>query len=100
MVVYNTTNKVMHDIADVWQLWAKEVLIPMMMQTGLFTEAKFYNLVGHDDEEGKIFVIQYHCASMKEYDTFVKEYDEQFRIMGQRKFANSYITFRTIMEEL
>jgi hypothetical protein len=74
MFVYNITNKVNHDILDEWIRWQKEVQIPEIMLTGVFTGHKFYKLLDQDDSDGTTYVIQYLCESKEHYNRYLTEF--------------------------
>lgn len=98
MLILNITTKVMHEIEKDWLQWMKDVWMKEMMATGLFSECRFCKLMDNDDEEGLMYVTQFYCDTMENYNTFVDEQDERLRQLGHQQFGNSFISFRTIME--
>lgn len=100
MLILNITTKVTHAIEADWKQWTRTVWIPMMVDTGLFGEFRFCKLRENDDEEGKMYVVQLHCDSEENYQTFLKEYDETIRQNTYARFGDAFIAFRTVMETL
>lgn len=100
MLILNVTSKVAHRIEQEWKTWTREVWIPKMLATGLFGEFRFCKLRENDDEEGRMYVVQLHCDSEENYQTFLKEYDEMIRKEAYAQFGDAFIAFRTVMETL
>ncbi|WP_158605908.1 DUF4286 family protein [Taibaiella sp. KBW10] len=98
MLILNITTKVMHSIEQDWLQWMKSTWIKEMQDTGLFGEHRFCKLQGNDDEEGVMYVTQFHCDTLENYNTFLSEQDERLRSLGHQQFGNAFISFRTIME--
>lgn len=100
MIVYNITTKVDHTILTEWIRWQKEIHIPEMMATNLFTEYRFYQLLEHDDERGKNFVIQFFAKSRTDYDTYVTQYASQLRKKTLVKWGDKTVSFRTLLQNV
>ncbi|HRP88838.1 MAG TPA: DUF4286 family protein [Edaphocola sp.] len=98
VLILNITSKVLHHIAKEWQKWTQDNWIPMMMKTGLFSSYRFCKLRDNDDDEGQMFVVQFHCDSEEDYHSFINEYDETIRNEAYKQFGNNFISFRTLME--
>jgi len=100
MIVYNITIKVDHEIEDEWIRWQKEIHIPEVISTGLFTEYRFYKLLDHDDEEGKIFVTQFLANNRQDYDTYIKLFSPILRKKALEKWGDKAVSFRTVLQNV
>ncbi|MEO6843898.1 MAG: DUF4286 family protein [Ginsengibacter sp.] len=100
MIVYNITIKVDHEIGDEWIRWQKEIHIPEVMATGAFTEYRFYKLLEHDDEEGKIFVTQFLTNNRQDYDTYIKLFSPILRNKALEKWGDRAVYFRTLLQNV
>lgn len=100
MIIYNVTIKVTPDITGEYLQWLQEEHLPEMMQTGLFSSYRLCRLLESEDPEGATYVVQYHCDSMENYQSYVDEYSLRMRQKGLDKFGNKMVAFRTIMELL
>ena len=98
MIVYNITNKVMHEIVTEWLQWQKEEHIPEIMRTGLFTEYKFFRLLEQEEEEGLTFVVQYFTPSIENYQRYINEFAPALREKAMQKWGHQFVAFRTVME--
>lgn len=100
MIVYNITTKVDHEIGDEWVTWQKKIHIPEIMATGAFTEYRFYKLLDHDDEEGKIFVTQFLTNNRQEYDAYVNLSSPILRKRALEKWGDRAVSFRTLLQNV
>lgn len=100
MFIYNITTKVDHAILNQWLQWQKEVHIPEIMATGLFTDHRFYKLLEHDDHEGGIFVTQFLTASKEDYDKYLLQYAPQLRQKTLDKWNDKVVSFRTLLQNV
>ena len=72
MIIYNVTINIDFDVRDEWLAWMKEVHIPEVMKTGLFTSNQILKVLGNEEAGGATYSIQYMCNSMEQYETYVK----------------------------
>lgn len=100
MFTYNITIKVNHEIVNEWLQWQKEIHIPEIMATGLFTEHRFYQLLEYDDEEGKIFVTQFVVSSKANYNNYLEKFAPQLRKKTLEKWGDKVVSFRTLLQNV
>ena len=72
MFIYNITVKVENEILEKWMQWQKQIHIPEMIATGYFYDYRFYELLEHEEEDGKTFVIQFYASSKNDFDNYVE----------------------------
>lgn len=99
MIVYNVTIKVEHSIAGDWRQWMLREHIPMLLQTGCFTDARLFRLLDQDDSDGPTFCAQYHCNSRKEYDEYIDRFSVEMREETVKHWGNRFVAFRSLMQE-
>ena len=97
MIVYNVSQKINKSILKEWLTWQKEVHIPEIMSTGLFSDYKFYKLLDQDEEEGTTYVIQYFSDSRENYDQYVTRFAPGLREKSVKKWGDGVVTFQTVM---
>ena len=97
MIVYNISQKINKSILKEWLTWQKEVHIPEIMSTGLFSDYKFYKLLDQDEEEGTTYVIQYFSDSRENYDQYVTLFAPMLREKSVKKWGDGVVTFQTVM---
>ena len=100
MFIYNITSKVDHTILNEWLQWQKEIHIPEIMATGLFYEHRFYQLLEHDDEEGKTFVTQYLAKTKEDYDKYLQHFAPLLREKSFQKWGDQVIGFRSLLQNV
>lgn len=100
MYTLNITYKVSHGILAEWLPWEKEKHIPEIMDTGWFSDYRFYRLMHHEDEEGDTFVLQLIMSSIEAYENFIATDDEMLRKTAYGKWGDHFIAFRTLLEHV
>lgn len=100
MFIYNVTVHVEPTIEQEWLDWMKENHLPKMVQTGQFLAAKLFKVITDQDHGGVSYATQYHCASRKDYETYIEQYATTLRKDAIDRFGNSILAFRTQLEEI
>jgi hypothetical protein len=100
LFIYNITVKVDTAIAKEWLQWQKEIHIPEIMETGLFHEYRFYELIDHDEADGKTYVLQCLTSERDNYDKYLKLFAPLLRQKAFQKWGNRFIGFRTLLKEV
>ena len=100
MIIYNVTVKIESEVAKEWLQWMKNEHIPEVIHTGLFTHARILKLIGHDDEQGIAYAIQYHCRDMASLEKYQAEFAKELQSKHTERYKDKYVAFRTIMQEL
>lgn len=89
-----------HTVCDAWLQWQKEINIPEIMDSGLFYEHRFYQLLEHDDEEGRTFVTQFLTNLRSDYDKYLNEYAPELRKKNSEKWGNHVVSFRSLLQNV
>lgn len=97
MFVYNITSKVDHAVVEDWLHWQKKIHIPAILDTGCFYEHRFYELLEHEEEDGKTFVVQFLAASKSDYNRYLEIYAPALRQKSIEKWKDNVFSFRTLL---
>ena len=97
MIIYNVTVNVEDSIHDEWLGWSREVHIPEVLQTGMFSECRLCRVL-NDEDTGKTYSFQYSCDSMDKYNRYISEFAPALRAAVSKKFGDKFIAFRTLLE--
>ncbi|HXS58444.1 MAG TPA: DUF4286 family protein [Hanamia sp.] len=100
MFIYNVTTKVDHSICKEWQQWQKDIHIPEIMKSELFYEHRFYQLLEHDDEEGKTFVTQFLTHSKSDYEKYLHQFAPDLRKKSLERWGAKVISFRSLLKSV
>lgn len=98
MIIYNVTIKLQAGIHSPWLAWMQQEHIPAVVATGCFENAKLLRLLDIDDEEGPTYAVQYFAAARADYDRYIEKFAAEMREESFRKWGDSFIAFRSIME--
>jgi hypothetical protein len=100
MFIYNITVKVENQILEEWMQWQKEIYIPEMVATGCFYDHRFYELLEHEEGDGKTFVIQFYANSKSDYDNYVESFAMQLGQKSAEKWNDHVIYFGTLLQNV
>ncbi len=98
MIIYNVTVNINHEVHNEWLLWMKEVHIPEVLGTGIFTESKMLRLIGDEDSGGITYAVQYTCGSMSDYEKYRDNFAPGLQQKALDKFKDKFVAFRTLLE--
>lgn len=98
MILYNVTVKIMTPFREDWETWMRQIHIPDVMNTGLFTEYKMSRILGEDEKQGVTFAIQYLSPSMEKFREYQDNHAKKLQADHTEKYRDKYVAFRTIME--
>ena len=98
MIVHNITVKVDPAIGEQWKQWQVNEYIPAVMSTSLFTEYRFYKLLGEHEEGGSTYVIQFFANTAAQLNEYLEKHAPHFKEIALEKWGNQFIAFRTTME--
>ncbi len=98
VILYNVTVKVETSIAPSWLQWMQEVHVPDVMQTGCFTSYRICQLLGHDDDQGVTFAIQYECPGRLHLERYQHEFASSLQKEHAERFPDKFVAFRSLLE--
>jgi hypothetical protein len=99
MIIYNVTINIEDDIKNEWIEWMKEVHIPDVMATNLFTEFRFCRVMVNE-ESGSTYSIQYSCKDMITFENYRDNYAPALQQEHLNKFGGKFVAFRTLLEQV
>jgi hypothetical protein len=100
MFIYNVTLSIDKVIEPEWVHWMKAEHIPHVMNTGLFTDYKFFKVLSHDDPSTSSFCVMYTTPALDNFVKYLNEHAPALRAEVDQKYAGKYAAFRTLLEEV
>ena len=100
MFIYNVTVSVSRSIEAEWIQWMKDVHIPNVLRTGMFTGHKFYKVLSHDDPSTSSYCTMYSEPVLDNFVKYLNEMAPALRKEVDDKFGGQYAAFRTLLEEI
>lgn len=97
MIIYNVTVKVDNEIHEEWLKWMREIHIPDVLKTGLFTENRIYKVLV-DDEDGVTYAVQYSCRNIDDYKKYETEHAPRLQKEHTDRYNDKALAFRTLLE--
>ena len=100
MLIYNVTVSVNKTIETDWVQWMKDVHIPHVLNTGLFTGHQFYKVLSHDDPSTSSFFTMYFVSALDNFVKYLNDFAPALRQEVDKRFGGQYAAFRTLLEEV
>jgi len=100
MIVYNVTVKIDLNVHELWVKWMKEDHIPKVMETGCFTDHKFYRIMEENQSDGMTYAIQYFANELSNYFDYKEKYAESMQKDMRDTWPDKYAAFRTLLREI
>ncbi len=97
MIIYNVTVNIDEDVAVEWLQWMKDVHIPEVMQTGMFTDQRICRVLA-EEAGGLTYAIQYTCKDMETYEKYRDEFAPALQQATAKKYGGKFVAFRTLLE--
>jgi hypothetical protein len=100
MLIYNVTVNVEEAVHQQWLKWMREIYIPEMLQTNLFTNARILRVMVDEQMGGITFSVQYYAKDKKSLERYYSEYLDAFSIKERQHFSDQLVSFSTELEVL
>jgi hypothetical protein len=97
-IIHNVTIIIDHSVHDEWLSWMKEIHIPEVLATGMFSSCRILKVVEEHNPDGHSYAMQYLSPSRAQYDTYQEKFAPIMRAKVEEKFAGKYGAFRTCLE--
>ena len=97
MVLYSVTVNVADEVHAEWLHWMRTVHVPDVMNTGCFVMNKIMKLKD-PVQDGNTYSFQYFAESDEILTDYLNNHAPSLRADVDRKFANQYLAFRTILD--
>jgi len=98
MIIYNVTVNIEDSVHNEWLQWMKEVHIPEVLKTGLFSQSRLSKVLIDEEMGGQTYSIQYSCNSMSDYEKYEELYAPGLRQETEQRYKGKTVFFRTLLE--
>ena len=98
MILYSVTVNIDHSVHEDWFRWMKDVHIPDVMKTGMFSENRMLRLLGDEDSGGVTYSIQYTCADIQTLEKYQNEHAPTLQQEHTERYKDKFVAFRTLLE--
>jgi hypothetical protein len=98
-IIYNVTVGVSKEIKDQWLQYLREIHIPRMLKTGMFTSARLLRVHAFE-QEALTYSVQYLAESRALFEEYQKEYASVIDEGYNASFRQSAPCFTTVLEVL
>ncbi|GAB3260814.1 hypothetical protein GCM10027347_25420 [Larkinella harenae] len=100
MILYNLTVNIDKTVEREWLNWMRAEHVPAVMATGLPQAHKILHLLTEVDNGGATYTFQFSFLSKLDFFRFQKYHSDDLLEQIQQRFANQYVTFQSLLEEV
>jgi hypothetical protein len=98
-IIYNVTVGVTPEIRDQWLQYMREVQIPRVLKTGMFTSARLLRVHAFE-KDALTYSVQYLAENRDCYEEYQKEFAANIDAEYRNAFGQNATNFATILEVL
>ncbi len=95
MIIYSVRVSIQNEVLEDWKQWMKEVHIPDVMNTGIFSACQMSRLLEENDLDSTIFNMQYHCESMDAFNRYQESFAPQLQKDHTERYQGKYEASRS-----
>ena len=101
MIIYNVKVSIDDDVHDDWLRWMKDVHIPDVMKTGMFTDHNICRVLSdptHNLHVGHSYSIQYVCKNMDDYNRYMEDFAPRLQQEHSNRYKGKFEASRILLE--
>jgi hypothetical protein len=98
-IIYNITIGVSAEVRDQWLQYMREVQIPRVLKTGLFTSARLLRVHAFE-QDALTYSVQYLAENRGCYEEYQREFAPAIDSEYRHAFGQNATSFATILEVL
>lgn len=99
MILYNVTVNIDKEVEEEWLQWMKQIHIPNVLNTGMFTDHKIFRIMS-DEPQGTSYSIQFFANTMEKLNRYQAEFAPALQAETMQKYGNHLVAFRTLLESV
>lgn len=99
MVICNTTISIDNQVAEEWSKWMKSTYIPLLMNTGAFSDVRLFKVLNMQDKGGVSYALMLMSRDMQTYTDFEAKHARKLDQLHNIKYGSKFVSFRTMLEE-
>ncbi len=100
MILYNITYNIDQQIEREWLRWMKDEHVPAVVATGLTMQNNALKLLTEIENGGVTYTFQYWFQTMEDFVTYQSLHQYALQQQVATRYANRYVSFRTLLEEV
>ena len=98
MYIYSITTNVDKLVEAKWLQWMQQSIIPEVLETGLFMDAKLARVMIEEEMGGVTYSMQCTAATKKDLENYQKNIAPQIHQRTKLKFKDKFVVFETELQ--
>jgi len=100
MILLNTTYVVDSATEKMWLFWMRETLLPLIEETGMCSNVRFYHLQKIQPDADETYALQLEFKSNERVVKYSERFNPSFDALMIKRFGSTVTAFRTMLDEL
>jgi hypothetical protein len=98
MLLVNTTYQVSESSEMAWHAWVRETYIPLVTQSGMLRNPRFYRLLIEEETGSKSYALQFEVTDFDTLDKWFQLHGQNLQHHMSDLFQEEVLGFTTLME--
>jgi hypothetical protein len=100
MILYNITFNIEPEIKEQWIAWMNKEYFSFVMDTGLFTDVKLFQLLNETENQGFTYSVQFFSESLENVNKYLENFAREIVDRHNLLFKYKHVSFMTILESV
>ncbi len=100
MFICNTTVNINPEIEKKWVEWVKKEYFPLYAQIDIVEDIRLFRILTGEEYGGLTYAIQIYFKDKDSYQKFESDYMFRLDNIHIAKFANAFVSFRSLISEI
>lgn len=100
MLLYNTSYLLDQELEDIFVEWMKTKFIPLLKETGTFSNNYFCKVMVAKDDGGLTYSLQLLFKTREQLEKYINNFESRTKAVFNAKFQNQVITFSSLLQEV
>ncbi len=100
MFTINISFKVEHSAVEDWKEWIKQKALPQIIQNTDAENWQLHALLGHGDEHGETFVVQFLITDKDRLNNYLQNYQQRLHAAIRGEWGDKVLFFETVLQKL
>ncbi|WP_421918000.1 DUF4286 family protein [Marinifilum sp.] len=100
MLLYNTTYLFDKQLDEVFVAWMKDKFIPLLKETGTFSDHYFCKVMLAKEDGGLTYSLQLLFKSREQLEKYINSFEPRTKAVFKARFQDQIICFSSLLQEI
>lgn len=100
MLIYNTSYLFDASLEAEFVEWMKAKFIPLLKETGTFTQNYFCKVMVAKEDGGLTYSLQLQFKNKEQFEKYINSFEPRVNAIFKAKYQNYIMTFSSLLQEV